>query len=205
MSTNICLLTLFQIYWDIIDINSFPGRAVGIESACNAGDPGSIPGSRRSPGKGIGYPLQYSWSSLMAQTVKNLLAMQETWVQSLGWEDPLEKGTATHSSIVTWRIPWTEEPGRLQSMGCKELHTTEWFSQHRKFKKCSVMISYTRRLQSYNHNMLVNTSITSHCMCWEILFCHLADITSLDPFVYWRSEVKWSRSVVSDSLRPCGL
>ena len=49
--------------------------------------------------------------------VKNLPAMQETWVQSLGWEDPLEKGMATHSSILAWRIPWTEEPGGLQSMG----------------------------------------------------------------------------------------
>ena len=55
--------------------------------------------------------------SLMAQTVKNLPAMQETPVRSLGWEDPLEKGMATHSSILAWRIPWTEEPGGLQSMG----------------------------------------------------------------------------------------
>ena len=53
----------------------------------------------------------------MAQTVKNLPAMQETWVQSLGWEEPLEKGMAIHSSILVWRIPGTEEPGRLQSMG----------------------------------------------------------------------------------------
>ena len=52
----------------------------------------------------------------MAQTVKNLPAIQETQVQSLGWEDPLEKGMATHSSILHWRIPWTEEPGRLQFM-----------------------------------------------------------------------------------------
>ena len=56
------------------------------------------------------------WASLLAQIVKNLLAMQETWVQSLGWEDPREKGMATHSSILVWRIPWTEEHGRLQSM-----------------------------------------------------------------------------------------
>ena len=64
-----------------------------------------IPGSGRSPGEEIGYPLQYSWGSLVAQTVKNVPAMQETWVQSLGWEDPLEKGMATHSSILAWRIP----------------------------------------------------------------------------------------------------
>ena len=55
----------------------------------------------------MGYPLQYTWSSLVAQLVKNPLAMQETWVRSLGLEDPLEKGKATHSSILAWRIPWT--------------------------------------------------------------------------------------------------
>ena len=59
--------------------------------------------------------------NLMAQTVKNLPAMQETWVQSLGQEDPLEKGVAVHSSIFAWRIPWTEEPGRLQSMGLQRV------------------------------------------------------------------------------------
>ena len=79
-------------------------------------DMGSTPGSGRSAGEGIGYLLQYSWGSLVAQLVKNLPAMWETWAQSLGWEDPLEKGMATHSSILAWRIPWTEEPGRLQSM-----------------------------------------------------------------------------------------
>ena len=82
----------------------FPGGSNGKESACNAGDPGSIPGSGRSTGEGIGYPLQYSWPSLVAQLVKNLSAMWETWVQSLGWEDPLEEGMATHSSILAWRI-----------------------------------------------------------------------------------------------------
>ena len=61
----------------------FPGSLVGKESACNAGDPGSIPGSGRSPGEGIGYPFQYLWAFLVAQTVKNSLAMWETWVQSL--------------------------------------------------------------------------------------------------------------------------
>ena len=75
-----------------------------------------IPGLGRSPGEGIDNPLQYSWASLVAETVKNPPAMQETWVQSLGWEDPLEEGMATYSSILAWRIPWTEEPGRLQSM-----------------------------------------------------------------------------------------
>ena len=76
------------------------GSSAGKESACNAGDLGSIPGSGRSPGEGIGYPLQYSWASLVAQMVKNLPAMWETWVQSLGWEDPLEESMANLSSIL---------------------------------------------------------------------------------------------------------
>ena len=89
------------------EIRSFPDSSVGKESDCNAGDPGSIPGSGRSAGEGIGYPLQYSWTSLVAQLVKNPLTMWETWVGSLGWEDPLEKGKAIHSNILAWRIPWT--------------------------------------------------------------------------------------------------
>ena len=75
------------------------------ESACNAGDPGSIPGWGRSAGEGIGYPLQYSWASLVANLVMNLPAMWETWVPSLGWEDLLEKEKTTHSNILAWRIP----------------------------------------------------------------------------------------------------
>ena len=66
-----------------------------------------IPGSGRSPGEEIGYPLQYPRASTVAQLVKNLPAMWETWVRSLGWEDPLEKGKATYSSILAWKIPWT--------------------------------------------------------------------------------------------------
>ena len=71
---------------------NFIHSSVGKETACNAGDPGSIPGAGRSAGEGIGYPLQYFWASLMAQLGKNLPAVHETWVQSLNWEDPLEKG-----------------------------------------------------------------------------------------------------------------
>ena len=71
--------------------------------------------------EGHGNPLQDSWASLEAQTVKNLPAIQVTWVQSLGWGDPLEKGMAIHSSILAWRIPWTEEPGGLQFMGSQKV------------------------------------------------------------------------------------
>ena len=76
----------------------------------------SIPGSGRSTGEEIGYPLQYPWASLVAQLVKNPPAMRETWVWSLGWEDPLEKRTATRSRILAWRIPWT-----VQSLGLQRV------------------------------------------------------------------------------------
>ena len=82
----------------------FSGSSVGKESACNAGDPSSIPGSGRALGEGIGYPFQYSWASTVAQLVKNPPAVWETWVISVGWGDPLEKGKATHSNILAWRI-----------------------------------------------------------------------------------------------------
>ena len=101
--------------WNLFNI-WFIDSSVGKEFTCNAGDPGSISGSGRSPGKGIGYPLQYSWASFVAQLVKNPPTMWETWVQSLGWEDPLEKGKATHSSILAWRIPRT-----VQSMGSQRV------------------------------------------------------------------------------------
>ena len=97
----------------------FPHSSVDKDSACNAGDPGSIPGLGRSLGEGIGYPLQYSWASLVAQLVKNPPVMWEIWVGSLGWEDPLEKGKATHSSILACRIPWT-----IQSMGSQRVGHT---------------------------------------------------------------------------------
>ena len=85
----------------------FPGSSAGKESTCNVGDLGSIPGLGSSPGGGNGYALQYSglenfehYFASVAQLVKNPLEMWEIWVRSLGWEGPLEKGTATHSSIL---------------------------------------------------------------------------------------------------------
>ena len=104
-----------------------PSSLDGKASACNAGDPGSIPGSGRSPGERNGNPLQYSClpaphhpkeglketfrTSLVAQMVKHLPIVRETWVQSLGQEDLLEKEMETHSIILAWKIPWMEEPG----------------------------------------------------------------------------------------------
>ena len=150
---------IYTFIYFYLTVQGFPDGSDGQESACNAGDPSSIPESGRSPGEGNGNPLQYSclensmdrgawqatvhgvaksqtrlsdqqtdtrlntrsylqhagslvaayaiWASLVAQLVKNPPAMREMWVQSLGWEDPLEKGKSTHSSILAWRIPWT--------------------------------------------------------------------------------------------------
>ena len=93
-----------------------PHSSVGKESTCNEGEPYLIPRWGRSTGEGIGYPLQYSEASLVAQLVKNTPAIWKTWVRSLGWEDPLEKGTATHSSMLAWGIPRT-----VQSMGSQRV------------------------------------------------------------------------------------
>ena len=120
------LITFFcknPVVWNYRHI-THPDSAIGKVSACNAGEPGSIPGSGRSPREETGYPIQYSWALLVAQMVKNLPAMQETRVQFLGQEDPLEKEIAIHSSILAWRIPRTEEVGGLQSTGRKESDMT---------------------------------------------------------------------------------
>ena len=100
-----------------------PDSSVGTESTCNAGDPSSIPGSGRSAGEGIVYPHQYSRAFLVAQLVKNLPAVWETWVPSMGWEDPLEKRKATTP------VFWPGEYHELHSpWGCKELDKTEQIS-----------------------------------------------------------------------------
>ena len=87
------------------------------------------------PGEGISYPPQYSWTSRVAHMVKNLPAMQETWVRCLGQEDPLEEGMATHSSILAWRIPWTEEPGGLQSIWSQRVGHNE-MTKHNHMAYC---------------------------------------------------------------------
>jgi len=81
-------VTFTKIYYFLVYKRGFPGSSAGKDSACNSGDPGSIPGSGRTPGEGIGYPLQYSWASLVDQMVKNSPAMWEIWVLSLSWKDP---------------------------------------------------------------------------------------------------------------------
>ena len=113
----------------ITDSMGFPSSSAGKECTCNAGNPSSIPGSGSSPGESIGYPLQYSWVSLVAQMVRNLPAMWDAWVWSLDWEGPLEDGMATHSSILAWRIPMDRGAWWLQSMGSQRAGH-DWSTKH---------------------------------------------------------------------------
>ena len=87
-----CIFSDLKTCFDFCIYMGFLGSSAGKESSFNAGDPGSIPGLGRFTGEGIGYPLQFSWASLVAQLVKNPPAMRETWIQSLGWEDPPGEG-----------------------------------------------------------------------------------------------------------------
>ena len=161
----------------------FPGGSDGKESAWNAGDAGSNAGLGRCPGKGNGNPLQYSclgnsmergswwatvhgvlksqtWqvtntmnSSLVAQLVKCLSAMLETQVQSLGWDDPQEEGMATHSSIPTWRVLWTEESVRLQSIGLQKVGH-DWSDFTCIHGETWVFYMNITLLQKYNRDLL---------------------------------------------------
>ena len=109
--------------------NCFPGSSVGKESTCNAGDPSSIPGSGRSPGEGIGYPLQYSWASLVAQLVKNLPAMWETWVGKISWR----------RERLPTPVFWPGEfHGLYSPRGRKESDATEWLSLSNKIPNFQV-------------------------------------------------------------------
>ena len=153
------------VFWWLLALflthHGFPDSSAGKESACNAGDPGSIPGSGRSAGEGIGYPGQCCWASLVAQLVKNPPAAQ-TWVRSLSWEYPLEKGKATHPSILAWRIPWTEEPGGLQSMGLQSRTRLKWLSTH----ECTWQVSlWGRKTLYFPFNYLDYNCLLSGALC----------------------------------------
>ena len=112
LSYWVSVLSLLCIRCDSHIYQGFLDSSVGKEPTCNAGDPSLIPELDRSAGEGIGYQLQYSWASLVVQLVKNPPAMWETWVGSLGWEDPLGEGKAAHSSILAQR---------RQSMGSQRI------------------------------------------------------------------------------------
>ena len=117
-------------------LEGFPDTSVGKESACNSGDPSSIPGWRRAPGEGMGYPLQYSWAFLVAQLVKNWPAMQETWVRKIPW-----RRKRLHTPVF-----WPGEfHGLYSPLGCKESDTTErlnWTEQTKLVEVMEFQLSY---------------------------------------------------------------
>ena len=170
-----------------------PGGSDGKASAYNAGDTGSIPGSGRSPGEGNGNPLQYSCppqkrglkeifcSSLVASRLKHLPGMWETRVQSLGWEDPLEKEMATHSSTLAWRITWREEPGRLQSMWSQRVGH-DWVTHTHTSSGCQFLCSKVILFlfQFYWETIEIYPCLKFLCTEWWLDLHVLLNVLSVD-------------------------
>ena len=124
------------------------------------------------------------WASLVAQAVKNTTAMRDIWILSLGLEDPLEKGTSTQSSILAWRISWTEVPGKLQSMGHKQLDTTGWLSLY------SLLMS--GMYESIHADLQWRPLLpTTEELSWKdmVVKSHKNDLITL--FQLWRERVRW--------------
>ena len=143
----------------------FPGISAGKESTCNAGNPGLIPGLVRSSGEELGYPTPILWASLMIQIVKNSPAMWETWLTSLDWEDPLEEGMATHSSILAWRIPMDRGAWRATVHGVAKSWT--WLSKqacnHDEIIVLSKNYSSRRHLSVFTINRQTKKKIPLQC------------------------------------------
>ena len=136
--------------------------------------------------------INIDWASLVAQMVKNPPAMRETWAQSLGWEDPLEESMATHSSILAWRIPWTEEPDGLQSMESQRVRHS-WVTKH------------TLLLIIYNNNFMYNIQYYIHYTFYYILYfvyCMLyMQIYTMQLFIY--NNINIYNQKIKDILRCC--
>ena len=154
-----------------IYVLGFPGSSVGKESACNAGDPGLIPGLGRSTEEGVGHPLQYCWASLVAQLVKNLPAMWEIWVRPLVRGSIQEKRKATDSSILAWMIPWT-----VLSMGSQRVRHN-WAT----FTRFWVVIFSLSFVSRYFINYLLVSSVTSWLLR-RVLFSLLVFVFFLQVF-----------------------
>ena len=153
----------------------FPDSSVGKESACNTGDPCSIPGSGRSPGEGIGHPLQYSWASLVAQLVKNLSAMWrpgfELWLRKIPWRRKWQ-----HTPLfLPGESPWTEKPGGLQPMGSQRARH-EWVTKHSTAQDRGVLMQWNCTLVAEKHSYIFiktyrgyNTKTKPSCKLWVIM------------------------------------
>ena len=124
-----CYLSKWRVLiFVLFHIKGLPGSSAGKESACNTGDSSSIPLLWRSVGEGIGYPLQYSWASLVAQLAKNLPAVQDTWVQSLGWEGYPKEVNGLHTQVNSYPLQYSGLENFMDCMGCKVSDMTERLS-----------------------------------------------------------------------------
>ena len=152
----------------------FPDSSAGKQSACNAGDPCLIPGSGRSPGEGIGYPLQFSWASLVAQLIKNLPATGGTWVWSLGWEDPWRRERL--STPVFWPAefhglyrPW----GSQSQTRLSDFHFPQYFQQ----LIILINMPFYAYLNFCSSNQMLQTLLLSDQVIY--IFQSSSDVTSI--------------------------
>ena len=160
----------------------------------------------------LNWSIVYFWASLVAQMVKNLPAMRETWDRSLGWKDPLEEGLATHSSILPWRIPWPEEPGGLQSMGLQKIgHSWATACWVILFCCCSVTKScptFCDLVDCSTPCFLVLhylTEFAQTCVCLLSQWCHQTISSSVVPFSFCPQSFPASGSFpMSQLFASCG-
>ena len=158
-------------------VPGLPGSSAGKESTCSARDTGLIPGLGRSPGEGIGYPLHYSWTPLVAQPVKNLPAILETWVRSLGWETPWRRTWQPTPVFLPGESPWTEQSGGLQSMGPQRVRH-DWVIEHSTsnctsttcLKKKKTILSLSELPLHFGHKSVVHiyVGLLTHCQFHSI-------------------------------------
>ena len=182
----------------------FLASSAGKESTCNAGDPGSIPVLGRSPGEAVGYPLHYSWAFWVAQMVKHPLAMQETWLWSLGWDNPLEESMATHSSILAWRISmdrgarWATVHWVTKSL----MWLSTVYSIFVKCKKFMIAFIFTENIferDTLTQSFLLNFNsrkLHNFIIFYIKCFSHVISFT----FYYRTSNIEFTRALIVHAL-----
>ena len=183
----------------------FPGTSAGKESACSAGDPSLIPGSGRSPGERVGYPLQYSWASLVVQSVENPPPMQEIWVWSLVGTIPWRRAWQPTPIFLPGESPWTEEPGGLQSTGSQRVRHS-WATERS-------TVVYGGQSQSSDSSQPLPLSypyVCSLCLC--LCFCFVNEIVYASFFqiplmwvnIQYLFFSFWLPSLLNAQMHPMG-
>ena len=165
MQTFICKVMSLLFNMLARFVMDFPGSSTGKEFACSAENPSLIPGLRRSPGEGIDYPLQYSWASLVAQTVKNPPATWETWVRSVGWEDPWRREDPT-PIFSPGKSLWQRSLAGYRPQVRKALNTTERVSTAQVCHRCP-----SKEQEPSNFRAAVSASIEFGALESKIRYC----------------------------------